>query len=88
MKEKPIQDAVHIYNAADLVDKGTPSTVEIAWSGDHAKVVLLIDDYPHAVFDFTSRKGFCRTGFPPPSSDTSWSIHGHVWNEEALELFQ
>ena len=46
---------------------------------------LIINNYVHAVFDFESKKGYCRTGFPPPAK--GWSENGHEWNECAIELF-
>jgi hypothetical protein len=82
---QPIQNAVHIYNVADVSDKHRPSTIEIGWSPDSAKVVLLINDYPHAVFDFASKRGFCRTGFPSPAQGSGWL--GHEWSDDSLELF-
>ncbi|MHA6139534.1 DUF2251 domain-containing protein [Pseudomonas mohnii] len=57
----PIQDALHIYNVADVSDKHKPSSVKIGWSVDHSKAALLINDYPHAIFDFTAKQGYCRT---------------------------
>lgn len=45
----PIQDALHIYNVADVSDKHKPSSVKIGWSVDHSKAALLINDYPHLI---------------------------------------
>lgn len=84
--ENPIQDALHIYNASDVTDREKPSTLRIGWSMDHSKAVLLINDYPHAVFDFQARQGYCRTAFPPPV-DNGWSNDGHEWDDAALGLF-
>ncbi|MEB1528169.1 DUF2251 domain-containing protein [Xanthomonas sp. WHRI 7945] len=85
--DNPIQDALHIYNAADVADKETPSEVQIGWSQDSRKVVLLIKGYPHAVFDFEAKRGYCRTGFPPAAEDNPWGVHGHAWSDAAVELF-
>ena len=78
-----IQDAMHIYNAANVTDKHLPSVIELGWSPDNCKVVLLINDYAHAIFDFSAKRGYCRTGFPPPSKN--W--HGHDWDDSAFKLF-
>jgi len=80
-----IQNALHIYNVANISDKHLPSEIKIGWSLDSEKVVLLVNGHPHAVFDFSSRHGFCRTGFPPPSSRSEWKVHG--WSDDCLELF-
>lgn len=82
-----IQDAVHIYNANTVSDRDRPSVVKIGWSNDSAKVVLLVNGYPHAVFDFVSKRGYCRTGFPPPATEGAWSHASHAWDEAAIQLF-
>ncbi len=83
----PIRDALHVYNAAGVRDKGIPSTIKVSWSEDCRAAVLLINDYPHAVFDFRDKRGWCRSGFPPYAVGGTWSKEGHEWNDVALELF-
>ena len=85
--EQPIVDAVHIYNGYDVSDGDRPSTVKVGWSASGQAAVLLINDQPHAVFDFEGRQGYCRTGFPPSGTGSPWSPSGHAWSEEALALF-
>ena len=82
--EEPILDALHIYNVTSVKDGDIPSSVQIAWSDDGLKSALIINDYVHAVFDFESQRGYCRTGFPPI---TDWSQDGHEWSDKAIELF-
>jgi hypothetical protein len=81
----PIVDALHIYNVESVVDRGGALTLQIIWSTDGLKSVLVLNDYPHAVFDFEARRGYCRSGFPPP--DRGWTQYGHEWDDSALELF-
>ena len=81
-----ICDALHIYDVAAVADRHLPSKIEIVWSADGLKSALLIDDYPHAAFDFAARRGYCRSGLPP--ADKNWSGHDHQWTDEALELFK
>ena len=78
-----IVDAMHIYNVSSVIDRDQPSTIQIVWSDDGLKAALLINDYPHAVFDFANHRGFCRTNFPSPS--LNWK--GHEWSDQALESF-
>jgi hypothetical protein len=87
LEETPIQDAVQIYNVANITDRHKPSLVTIGWSEDHQKAVLLINEHPHAVFDFSAKQGFCRTGYPPPNSKGVWSTSGHSWSDMAIKLF-
>jgi hypothetical protein len=47
--------------------------------------MLTINGRAHAVFDFAAKRGYCRTGFPPPSK--RWSAEGHAWDDAALRLF-
>jgi hypothetical protein len=86
-QSQPIQDALQIYNVANISDRAKPSTVKIGWSLDSQKAVLLINGHPHAVFDFSAKQGYCRTGFPPSAPDGSWASQGHEWREAAIELF-
>lgn len=86
-EDNPVENALHIYNTQDVTDREKPSTVKIGWSEDSKKVVLLINDYPHAVFDFSKKRGYCRTGFPPPAPQSGWDAHSHDWDDEALNLF-
>jgi hypothetical protein len=82
----PIQDALHIYNVSQTADKEMASTVKIGWSGDSQKVMLLINNHPHAVFDFDKRQGYCRSAFPPVSPSKDWSKDGHGWDDSAIEM--
>ena len=84
----PIQDALHVYNVADVADAHLPSSLEIGWSGDGQKVLLLINDHPHAAFDFARRQGWCQTGFPPDASASGWSPASRQWSEDVEALFE
>jgi len=83
--ENPILDALHIYNSDAVTDKNIPSKVQILWSYDGLKAALIINQYPHAVFDFEAKRGYCRSNFPPP--DESWTKFGHEWDDSARNLF-
>jgi hypothetical protein len=85
--DDPIVDAMHIYNASVVTDKHLPSKAQIVWSQDGLKAALLINRYPHAIFDFAAKRGYCRTGFPVPAPD-KWTKFGHEWDENALDLFR
>jgi hypothetical protein len=81
-----VLDALHIYNVASVVDKEKPSVARIEWSDDGSKAALFINGYAHAVFDFSGKRGYCRTNFPSP--DRKWTSFGHEWSETALEWFR
>ncbi len=84
--DNPIVDAMLIYNVDSVNDRHLPSTVQIVWSLDDRKAALLINKYPHAVFDFEAQRGYCRSGFPP-AAPAGWTQHGHEWDDSALGLF-
>jgi hypothetical protein len=86
LDENPIVDAVQVYNVASVADRYRPSNVQVVWAGDGRKAMLLINRYPHAIFDFLARRGYCRTGCPPPMP-TGWTDQPHAWRDEAVELF-
>jgi hypothetical protein len=85
-RSQPILDTLHIYNVKGVTDRDRPSTLQIAWSPSGEQAVLLINSHPHAVFDFSRKRGYCRTGFPPPDGD--WTSHSHEWDDAALESFR
>lgn len=88
-QEQKILDAMLIY-AVDQIEmddetQGDPELV-MGWSVDGTACLLLINGYPQAVFDFGMKQGYCRSGFPPPTSK-SWSLAGHKWNDDILRMF-
>jgi hypothetical protein len=85
-----IFDAVHIHNIASVVDRDRESEVEILWSNDGFKSALLINHYPHAVFDFSAKRGYCRTDFPnsPRRKDGGWQKDTHRWDDAVMRKFR
>jgi hypothetical protein len=84
-EDNAIVDAMHICNAAQVVDRHVPSLVQLVWSRDGLKAALIINKYPHAIFDFEARRGYCRTGFQAPGHN--WTEFDHTWDDKALDLF-
>lgn len=80
----PIQEAMHIYNAKNVTDKDKESVAAIVWSADGLKACLLINNYPHAMFDFEKKRGYSRTNFPPP---IKWKPD-FKWDDSVLEHFK
>ncbi len=76
-----------IYKVEDISDAHIPSDVKIGWSEDCLKSVLLINGYPHGVFDFKGKNGYCRSEFPPPVN-REWSIQGHAWDDYVDNFFR
>ena len=83
----PVQDALLVYVAADVTDAELPSTLEIGWSRDGLKALLLINDTPHAAFDFERRQGWCLSGRPETAVDKSWSKASRQWSDAVEALF-
>ena len=83
IEEDPILDALHVYDVESVVDKERESIVQVIWTCDGLKVLLVINEIPHAAFDFEAKRGYCKSGFPP--SDTNWTKFGHKWDDAVLE---
>lgn len=85
-----ILDAVQIYVVENVRDRDRPSSLSIVWSEDGLKCALLINSYPHAVFDFQSRRGFCRMNFPnfPDSTERGWLSSDHSWSDDAISWLE
>ena len=83
----PVQDALLVYLAADVSDAELASTLEIGWSDDGLKALLLINDAPHAAFDFAARQGWCLLGLPEAAVNKAWSKAPRQWSELVEALF-
>ena len=83
----PVQDALLVYVAADVIDADQSSTLEIGWSDDGLKALLLINDAPHAAFDFARRQGWCVLGLPEAAVNKQWSKASRQWGDEVEALF-
>jgi hypothetical protein len=84
----PVQDALLVYVAADVTDAELPSTLEIGWSQDGLKALLLINDVPYAAFDFDRRQGWCLSGMPVAAVNKAWSKASRQWSEDVEALFE
>lgn len=79
-----ILDALHIYNVADVIDKDKPVKLQIIWSDNGLIAALLINNYCHAIFDFNSKAGYCRNGFP--EARTGWiKINTRILTDELID---
>ena len=82
----PVQDALMVYAAADVTDADLQSTLEIGWSDDGLKALLLINDMPHAAFDFEQRQGWCLLELPEAALSKAWSKGPRAWSEDVEAL--
>jgi hypothetical protein len=78
-----------VYNVSELftrpsrvLDVHAAYDLELVWSPDQQRVVLLLNRYPHAAFDFAGRRAYCRSNFPPASG---WSAT-HAWDDRAVDF--
>lgn len=83
-----VLDAMHVYNVGTVLDHPTPELdvhcpcdVQIVWSEAEDRVALVLNGRPHAAFDFSAKRGYCRSNFPASSS---WSKEGHGWDDQAV----
>lgn len=87
--DNAIVDSVCVYNVSELftrppgvLDVHAPYDVELVWSPDQQRVVLLLNRYAHAAFDFAGKRAYCRSNFPPASG---WSVT-HAWDDRAVDF--
>jgi hypothetical protein len=83
----PVQDALLVYAVADVIDADLASTLEIGWSKDGLKALLLINDQPHAAFDFARRQGWCQLALPEGAVNKAWSKAARGWSDEVEAIF-
>ena len=81
--EVSIVATLHVYDVENVADAEVPSVVEIWWTDDGSAAALVIDDEPHAVFDFRDRRAASRTG---NASSDAFHI-SHQWDDTLLERF-
>ncbi|MFC4994743.1 DUF2251 domain-containing protein [Rubritalea tangerina] len=78
-------DALHIYDVANISDKHLPSKIKILWTRDYKAAALLINQRPHAVFDFEKRCGYTEDPFPDLPADSDWQHQ--AFHKELRHLF-
>lgn len=68
-------------------DAGQRFTVDIRWSADGLKSVLLVNGQAEAVFDFDNEFWMSRMQ-RPETADLPWSRRSRKWNEAVLTEFE
>ncbi|MDG6833348.1 DUF2251 domain-containing protein [Glaesserella parasuis] len=71
---QPVVDSLFVYRVSDVKPETLkePRRFQICWSEDGYKAFLLLNDYPHAVFDFREFVGYNHTKFPEPELGSMW----------------
>lgn len=71
---QPVVDSLFVYRVSDVKPETLkePRRFQICWSEDGYKAFLLLNDYPHAVFDFREFVGYNHTKFPEPEFGSMW----------------
>lgn len=72
---QPVVDSLFVYNVSDIEQESLkePRRLEICWSEDGYQAFLLINGYPHAVFDFKQFVGYNHSKHPYPELGSMWS---------------
>lgn len=72
---QPVVDSLFVYNVSDIEQESLkePRRLEICWSEDGYQAFLLINGYPHAVFDFKQFVGYNQSKHPYPELGSMWS---------------
>ena len=83
-----VLDALHVYNVADVTDRGETCKAQIVWSEDGRKAALIINSRCHAAFDFVPRAGYCRNAFPPANGEWAQVKQRKLTDELIDDLFK
>lgn len=88
-EDRRILDLMCIYLLEQMAENTEQHKFQNLWSEDGLRVMLKIDDYPHAVFDFVGKQGYCRMNYPnvPRHSGDDWHSEDHKWSDDALRWF-
>lgn len=80
-----ILDTMMIYSVQDKDMVGKKMYISINWSKDNLKALLTLNNLPQAVFDFESKRGYCRKNFP--TANKIWTDYNHKWDDNVLDFF-
>lgn len=71
---QPVVDSLFVYRLSDIQQSSLhePRQLQICWSEDGYLAVLLLNGYPHAVFDFRNFIGYNHSQFPYPDLSSMW----------------
>ncbi len=83
-----ILDALHIYNVKDVFLKEKPCRLKVLWTEDGMIASLLINDYCHAIFDFSVHAGYCRNAYPENVGVWKQAQSRKLTDELILALFK
>lgn len=72
-KSQPVVDGLFVYNVASVEQPQVMRKLQICWAKSGKIALLFINDYPHAVFDFTRLIGYNHSKYPEPDFTTMWS---------------
>ena len=89
-KDNQILDMVNLYTVDPGSDPVRHDEMGIVWSQDGSKVMLLLNEYPQAVFDFQAKRGYCRTNDPnvPRRERDTWHPEDHSWSDAVCQWFR
>lgn len=80
--EQPVVDSLFVFSISDIDQNSLhePRRLEICWDESGFQAFLLINGYPHAVFDFRQFVGYNHTKFPQPELGSMW-VHKETTKE-------
>jgi len=84
--ELRILDMLLIYDVESVNPSERAATLAIIWSVDWLKCGLILNNYCHALFDFSAHGAYSRREFPPPN--TIWTKQSRKLTDEMIaEIF-
>ncbi|TDQ59427.1 hypothetical protein EDC45_0074 [Mesocricetibacter intestinalis] len=72
-KANPVADSLYLYSVSDIENLQEARKIQICWNESGDSAYLLINGYPHGVFDFTRLIGYNHSKYPQPDLGSMWS---------------
>ena len=79
---QPIVDMLHVYNVDSTSNHHEARKLEICWDESGYLALLLLNGYPHAVFDFARLVGYNSNKYPQPDLMSMWTRE-EITNKQA-----
>ncbi|PVZ62958.1 DUF2251 domain-containing protein [Pelagibaculum spongiae] len=84
LTESPLLETLTIYYVEGVDKPDQDVELQIAWSEKEDAVVLVLNDYPHAVVDFSKQQACCRLN--RAVSYNNWNVD-YRWDDQLLQPF-
>ncbi len=84
--QQEIFDALLVYDRSDSGALQPGEEAFVVWNPARQRAGLYYHDSFQAIFDFSAKRGVCRSGFPTEvPTQFGWSKVGHGWDDSMAD---